>query len=233
MLSKNIDICCVLKSKHLLQDSYKHQGQRKLLIKELEQLGISSPKVLAAMQKVPRHFFFPEDFSYKAYENIAFPIGNGQTISQPFTVAFQSQLLDIQPGDKVLEVGTGSGYQAAILKMMGADVYSIETIKELYANAKTLFEKLGLAIASILGDGSMGLVQEAPFDKIILTAAAPNLTTALTEQLKLNGILVAPVGDRDVQKMILVKRVGDNEYKKTSHGNFNFVPLTGTYGWSI
>jgi len=217
----------------LLQDSYKLQGKRKLLIEELKKMGISSPKVLSALQKVPRHFFFPEDFAEKAYENIAFPIGGGQTISQPFTVAFQTQLLDIEPGDKVLEVGTGSGYQAAILKVLGADVYTIETIKELHVEAKLLFTKLGLNIVTILGDGSLGLSEEAPFDKVIITAAAPKLTKALTEQLKLNGKLVAPVGDLDVQKMILVQRVGDNENTKTSHGNFNFVPLTGTYGWSI
>ena len=217
----------------MLQDTYKLQGQRKLLIDELKNLGISSNKVLAALQKVPRHFFFPDDFLDKAYENIAFPIGGGQTISQPFTVAFQTQLLDVQPGDRVLEIGTGSGYQAAILKVLGADVYTIETIENLYLGAKVLFSKLGLNIASIYGDGSLGLKNEAPFDKIILTAAAPSLTNNLTEQLKLNGKLVAPVGDLDVQKMILVQRVGDNEYKKTSHGNFNFVPLTGTYGWSI
>ncbi len=217
----------------MLQDSYKLQGKRKLLIEELKKMGISSPKVLSALQKVPRHFFFPEDFAEKAYENIAFPIGGGQTISQPFTVAFQTQLLDIEPGDKVLEVGTGSGYQAAILKVLGADVYTIETIKELHVEAKLLFAKLGLNIVAILGDGSLGLTEEAPFDKVILTAAAPKLTKALTEQLKLNGKLVAPVGGLDVQKMILVQRVGDNEYTKTSHGNFNFVPLIGTYGWSI
>jgi protein-L-isoaspartate(D-aspartate) O-methyltransferase len=232
-LTKNNDICSVLKTKHLLTDSYKLQGQRKLLVSELKKLGIHSEKVLMAMQKVPRHFFFPTDFVDKAYENIAFPIQEGQTISQPFTVAFQTQLLDIQPGDKVLEIGTGSGYQAAILKVLGADVYSIETIKTLHLEAKALFGKLGLTIATILGDGSQGLSDEAPFDKIIVTAAAPELTKTLTEQLKINGKLIAPVGNLDVQKMILVQRVGDNEYKKTSHGNFNFVPLTGTYGWSI
>ena len=232
-LTKNIDICGVLKTKHLLQDSYKLQGQRKLLISEIKKLGIYSKNVLTAMQKVPRHFFFPDDFVDKAYDNIAFPIAGGQTISQPFTVAFQTQLLEIEPGDKVLEIGTGSGYQAAILKVLGADVYTIETVKELHLEAKSLFAKLGLNIATILGDGSNGLLEEAPFDKIIITAAAPKLTNTLTEQLKLNGKLVAPVGSLAVQKMILVQRVGDNEYKKTSHGNFNFVPLTGTYGWSI
>jgi protein-L-isoaspartate(D-aspartate) O-methyltransferase len=216
----------------LLKDSYKLQGKRKQLVEEIKKMGISSKKVLQAIEKVPRHFFFPDDFIDKAYENIAFPIGNEQTISQPFTVALQTQLLDIKKGDKVLEVGTGSGYQAAVLKVMGADVYTIETVKDLHLSAKRLFSKLGLDIATFYGDGSNGLPQFAPFDKIILTAAAPKLMDSLTKQLKINGKLVAPVGSLDVQKMILIERYGENDYKQTSHGKFNFVPLTGTHGWS-
>jgi protein-L-isoaspartate(D-aspartate) O-methyltransferase len=216
----------------LLQDTYKLKGQRAQLVKELKKLGISSPKVLKAIEAVPRHFFFPKDFLDKAYENIAFPIGKGQTISQPFTVAMQTQLLDIQPGDKVLEIGTGSGYQSAVLKVMGAQVYSIETVEALHKRAKVLFTKLGLDIATIYGDGSKGLAELAPFDKIIMTAAAPNLMESLTSQLKVKGKLVAPVGSLAVQNMILVTRNGDNDYTKTSHGKFNFVPLTGTHGWS-
>lgn len=184
------------------------------------------------MQAVPRHFFFPKDFLDKAYENIAFPIDGEQTISQPYTVALQTQLLDIQPNDKILEIGTGSGYQSAVLKVMGADVYSVETVEVLHKQAKLLFKKLGLNIATIHGDGSVGLPDIAPFDKIILTAAAPQLVKSLTEQLKINGKLVAPIGTLDVQKMILITRNGDNEYTETAHGNFNFVPLTGTNGWS-
>jgi len=217
----------------LLQDTYKLRGQRAQLVKELKKLGISSPKVLKAIDIVPRHFFFPKDFLDKAYENIAFPIGKGQTISQPFTVAMQTQLLDIQPGDKVLEIGTGSGYQSAILKVMGAQVHSIETVEALHKRAKVLFTKLGLDIATILGDGSKGLAELAPFDKIIITAAAPNLMESLTSQLKVNGKLVAPVGPLDVQNMILVTRNGDNDYTETSHGKFNFVPLIGLNGWTI
>jgi protein-L-isoaspartate(D-aspartate) O-methyltransferase len=216
----------------LLQDTYKLKGQRAQLVKELKKLGISSPKVLKAIEAVPRHFFFPKDFLDKAYENIAFPIGKGQTISQPFTVAMQTQLLDLQPGDKVLEIGTGSGYQSAVLKVMGAQVYSIETVEALHKRAKVLFTKLGLDIATIYGDGSKGLAELAPFDKIIMTAAAPNLMESLTSQLKVKGKLVAPVGSLDVQNMILVTRNGDNDYTKTSHGKFNFVPLIGTHGWS-
>jgi len=216
----------------LLQDTYKLKGQRAQLAKELKKLGISSPKVLKAIEAVPRHFFFPKDFLDKAYENIAFPIGKGQTISQPFTVAMQTQLLDIQPGDKILEIGTGSGYQSAVLKVMGAQVYSIETVEALHKRAKVLFTKLGLDIATIYGDGSKGLAELAPFDKIIMTAAAPNLMESLTSQLKVKGKLVAPIGSLAVQNMILVTRNGDNDYTKTSHGKFNFVPLTGTHGWS-
>ena len=216
----------------MLQDTYKLKGQRAQLAKELKKLGISSPKVLKAIEAVPRHFFFPKDFLDKAYENIAFPIGKGQTISQPFTVAMQTQLLDIQPGDKVLEIGTGSGYQSAVLKVIGAQVYSIETVEALHKRAKVLFTKLGLDIATIYGDGSKGLAELAPFDKIIMTAAAPNLMESLTSQLKVKGKLVAPIGSLAVQNMILVTRNGDNDYTKTSHGKFNFVPLTGTHGWS-
>ena len=229
---KNNDICCVPKTKHLLQDTYKLQGQRSQMVKELKKLGISSPKVLKAMEAVPRHFFFPKDFLDKAYENIAFPIDGGQTISQPYTVAKQTELLDVQQGDKILEIGTGSGYQSAVLKVLGARVYSIETVEELHLSAKGLFKKLGLEIATIYGDGSKGLPELAPFDKIILTAAAPKLMSSLTEQLITNGKLVAPVGDLAVQKMILVTRNGENDYTESTHGDFNFVPLTGTHGWS-
>lgn len=194
-------------------------------------MGITTQKVLRAIDAVPRHFFFPKDFIDKAYENIAFPIDNGQTISQPYTVALQTQLLDIHTGDKVLEIGTGSGYQSAILKVLGAEVYTIETVGILHHKAKELFAKLGLQIHSVYGDGSLGLPDLAPFDKIIVTAAAPKLVDTLTQQLKINGQLVAPVGSLDVQKMLLITRTGDNTYEQSNHGNFSFVPLTGTNGW--
>lgn len=215
----------------MLNDTYKHKGQRNQLVLELKEMGIHSLAVLRAIESVPRHFFFPTDFVDKAYENIAFPIAEGQTISQPFTVAKQTELLDIHSGETVLEIGTGSGYQAAILKVMGVHLHTIETVPTLHHQARALFTKLGLNISSILGDGSLGLPALAPFDKIILTAGAPTLQKSLLEQLKIGGRLVAPIGNLDVQKMILVTRVGDNEYQETSHGDFNFVPLTGTNGW--
>lgn len=217
----------------MLKDTYKHKGQRNQLIQELKNLGIQSPAVLKAMEHVPRHFFFPSDFADKAYENIAFPIDEKQTISQPYTVARQTELLDIQSGDKVLEIGTGSGYQAAVLRIMGAQLHTIETVEILHKKAKLLFTKLGLNISTILGDGSLGIPELAPFDKIIITAGTPLLAKSLLSQLKIGGKLVAPVGELDVQKMILVHRVGDNEYHETTHGRFKFVPLTGTNGWSI
>ena len=217
----------------MLKDTYKHKGQRNQLIQELKNLGIQSPAVLKAMEHVPRHFFFPSDFADKAYENIAFPIDEKQTISQPYTVARQTELLDIQSGDKVLEIGTASGYQAAVLKIMGAQLHTIETVEILQKKAKLLFTKLGLNISTILGDGSLGIPELAPFDKIIITAGTPLLAKSLLSQLKIGGKLVAPVGELDVQKMILVHRVGDNEYQETTHGSFKFVPLTGTNGWSI
>lgn len=215
----------------MLEDNYRHKGQRKRLIEELKTQGIASEQVLKAMMHLPRHFFFPSDFENKAYENIAFPIEGGQTISQPYTVARQTELLDIKKGDKVLEVGTGSGYQGAVLKVLGAEVYTIETVRELYDISNALFKKLGLKIHCFYGDGSAGLPEHAPFDKIIITAAAPSLSENLARQLKIGGKLVAPVGSRAVQKMILVERTGENEYRKSTHGTFNFVPLTGTYGW--
>ena len=217
----------------MLKDTYKHKGKRNQLILELKKLGIQSTAVLKAIEHVPRHFFFPSDFEDKAYENIAFPIDENQTISQPFTVAKQTELLDIQSGDKVLEIGTGSGYQAAVLKIMGVHLHTIETVEILHKKAKILFSKLGLNISTTLGDGSLGIPELAPFDKIIITAGSPSLSKSLLSQLKVGGKLVAPVGDLDVQKMILIHRIGDNEYQESTHGRFNFVPLTGTNGWSI
>ena len=217
----------------MLQDSYKHKGQRNQLVRVLEEQGIRAENVLKAIAHLPRHFFFPKDFEEKAYENIAFPIDGGQTISQPYTVAFQSQLLDVVKGDKVLEIGTGSGYQAAILHLLGAEVHTVETVRQLHLHSKALFHKLGLKIHTYYKDGSEGLIEQAPYDKIILTAAAPTISKHLTEQLKVKGKLVAPVGNKDVQKMILIKRTGENEYDKSEHGTFTFVPLTGTYGWKI
>lgn len=209
------------------------KGRRLRLVEELSQSGIKDKNVLNAFLNVPRHFFFPNDFIHKAYENIAFPIGHEQTISQPYTVAFQTQLLDLTDTMKVLEVGTGSGYQAAILCEMGMSVYTIECVKPLYNQSKMIFLNLNYPISSYYGDGSLGMPAEAPFDRIILTAAAPTNLDIFIDQLKIGGKIVAPVGDLNVQKMILIEKLGDDSIRSTYHGDFKFVPLTGKYGWNV
>lgn len=213
-----------------MEDSYKHKGRRERLVASLKSKSITDQRVLDAMVAVPRHFFFPPDFIEVAYEDQAFPIEAGQTISQPFTVAFQSQLLEIQPGQKVLEIGTGSGYQAAVLSAMGAEVYTVERIEELYRQTVEIFRLLKLPVHCFLGDGSMGLPVHAPFDAIIVTAAAGKLAEDLREQLGVGGRLVVPVGNHDIQKMVLIRRLVENNYQRTEHGNFKFVPLVGKHG---
>lgn len=206
-------------------DSYKHQGLRKHLVEIIRRKGITDTNVLAAIGKVPRHFFFDSSFLKFAYEDNAFPIGSGQTISQPYTVAFQTQLLMLGKGQKVLEVGTGSGYQACILAEIGAKVFSIERQKSLYDKAVQFLPTLGYRIKLFYGDGYKGLSPYAPFDKIIVTAGAPYIPDALIEQLKPGGILVIPVGGDDVQDMITVTRISEKEFQKREHGKFRFVPL--------
>jgi protein-L-isoaspartate(D-aspartate) O-methyltransferase len=213
-----------------LEDSYKFKGRRKQLIQVLRDKGITDKNVLKAMGEVPRHFFFPADFLDVAYEDKAFPIDAGQTISQPYTVAFQSQLLQIKVGDKVLEIGTGSGYQAAILTAMGADVFTIERIESLYRQTIETFKKLKLPIHCFLGDGSQGLLQHAPFDALIVTAASGKMAEKLREQLKVGGRLVIPVGNNDIQKMVLITKLVENKYQRSEHGEFKFVPLVGKHG---
>jgi protein-L-isoaspartate(D-aspartate) O-methyltransferase len=208
-------------------DSYKHQGLRKQLIETIRNKGISDANVLAAMGKVPRHFFFDSSFLKFAYEDKAFPIGAGQTISQPYTVAFQSQLLMISKGMKVLEIGTGSGYQACILAEMGAKVFSIERQKSLYDKALVFLPSLGYRIRLFYGDGYKGLPAFAPFDRVIVTAGAPYIPDPLIEQLKIGGILVIPVGDDYVQDMITVTRTTEKDFVKRMNGKFRFVPLLG------
>lgn len=206
-------------------DSYKHQGLRKQLVEIIREKGITDCNVLAAIGKVPRHFFFDSSFLKYAYEDKAFPIGAGQTISQPYTVAFQSQLLMLTRGQKVLEVGTGSGYQACILAEIGAKVFSIERQKSLYDKAAQFLPSLGYRIKLFFGDGYKGLPAYAPFDKIIVTAGAPFIPDALMDQLKPGGILVIPVGGNDVQEMTTITRISEKEFKKRDHGKFRFVPL--------
>ena len=211
--------------KGIMTDSFKHQGLRKQLVEIVREKGITDNNVLAAIGKVPRHFFFDSSFLKYAYEDKAFPIGAGQTISQPYTVAFQSQLLMLSKGQKVLEVGTGSGYQACVLAEMGAKVFSIERQKSLYDKAVIFLPSIGYRIKLFYGDGYKGLPAYAPFDKIIVTAGAPYIPDALMDQLKPGGILVIPVGGDDVQEMVTITRTTENEFRKREHGKFRFVPL--------
>jgi len=215
-----------------LKDTYKDKGQRKRLVETLSAKGINDQKVLDALLEVPRHFFFPDAFQSKAYDDAAFPIEGGQTISQPFTVAFQTQLLQLKPGSKVLEIGTGSGYQAAVLSALGAEVYSIERVESLFRKAAEKLTQFGYKVNVFWGDGTIGLPSKAPFDAILVTAAAPDLAEHLKEQLRVGGKLVLPVGDLSFQKMVLIERLVDNKYRRTEHGDFKFVPLIGKYGWS-
>jgi len=208
-----------------LKDTYRHKGLRKKLIKQIRKKGIHDERVLAAMNALPRHFFLEKAFDDWAYEDKPFPIGNDQTISQPYTVAFQTSLLEVQKREKVLEIGTGSGYQAAILALLGARVYTIERQEQLYLNAKNLLEKIQMGnIRCFLRDGYKGLPEFAPFDKILVTAGADQVPEALTSQLKIGGMLVIPVGG-DLQKMIRIIRIGEHKFKRENHGNFRFVPF--------
>ncbi|MCX6287695.1 MAG: protein-L-isoaspartate(D-aspartate) O-methyltransferase [Bacteroidetes bacterium] len=207
------------------QDTYRHQGLRNQLIRSIQKKGISDPAILAAMEKVPRHFFFDSSFLEYAYEDQPFPIGAGQTISQPYTVAFQTLLLKIKKGEKVLEIGTGSGYQACILAELGAKVFSIERQKTLYDRTRNLLAEMGYQrIKLFYGDGYKGLPSFAPFDKVLVTAAAPYIPDPLINQLKPGGILVMPVGE-DIQIMTTIHKISETEIRKEEHGHFRFVPM--------
>lgn len=214
----------------MVEDNYKQRGLRNKLVKKLRLNGILDDRVLGALGKVPRHAFFDDALLIHAYEDKAFPIGEGQTISQPYTVAFQTEKLEIKPGDKVLEIGTGSGYQACILLEMGATLYTIEYVRKLYDKARTFLPTLGYAPYFFCGDGTKGLLAKAPFDKIIVTAGAPVIPTALTDQLAENGILIIPVGDREKQRMIRIRKK-NGKLVKEQFDYFAFVPLLGEGGW--
>jgi len=201
------------------------------MISLLESKGITDPSVLSAMAKVERHLFVEQPFVNRAYEDSALPIGNEQTISQPYTVAFMTQALLARPGDRVLEVGTGSGYQAVILAKMGCRVFTIERHLGLLAEARKMFDKLNLRVASKGGDGTVGWNEFAPFDGIIVTAGAPTVPDALKQQLADGGRLVIPVGDREVQKVLVIKKEGSAFVTEETFG-FKFVPLVGKNGWS-
>ncbi len=208
-----------------MNDSLKHLGKRRQLIELLRTKGISDEAVLEAMMKIPRHLFLNSSFEDFAYEDKAFPIAAGQTISQPYTVAFQSQLLEVKPDDKILEIGTGSGYQTAVLCAMGAKVYSVERQVDLFKQTSLLLPKLHIRPKHLsFGDGYKGLPTFAPFDKIIVTAGAPVVPNALLSQLKIGGRLVIPVGVND-QIMTLYIRQTELRFEKHEFGNFRFVPL--------
>ena len=208
-----------------MEDTYRHKGLRKNLVDEIKEKGISDQRVLDAIYRVPRHLFMDSGFINFAYKDSAFPIGAGQTISQPYTVAFQTQLLDIQPHEKVLEIGTGSGYQTAILIEMGAKVYTIERQKELFLKAKAQLEEMGYHPHFFYGDGYLGMPSYGPYSKIIITAGAPEIPEKLIEQLAIGGRLIAPVGDKSSQVMTVVEKNSTTETSITKHGNFIFVPL--------
>jgi len=201
------------------------------LVKIIEEKGIKDKKVLQAVQSVPRHIFVDTAFENRAYEDSALPIGNGQTISQPYTVAAQTELLEVKKGDKILEIGTGSGYQAAILCQMGADVYSVERHEKLYLNAKETLQELGYRPHLKLGDGTLGWSAYAPYDGIVVTAGAPVVPEDLKQQLEIGGKLVVPVGDQKSQVMIRITRTGEDEFKEERLSHFKFVPLIGEKGW--
>ncbi|HLV39182.1 protein-L-isoaspartate(D-aspartate) O-methyltransferase [Xanthomarina sp.] len=208
-----------------MKDTFKHKGLRQQLVEVINSKGITDKKVLEAIGKIPRHLFMDSGFLDHAYQDKAFPIAADQTISQPYTVAFQTELLQITPGDKILEIGTGSGYQTAVLCELGAVVYSIERQRELYKKTSKFLPSLGYrAKKLIFGDGYIGLEEEAPFNGIIVTAGAPFVPKPLLSQLAIGGRLVIPVGD-DVQVMTLFIRKGPKDFEKHEFGEFRFVPL--------
>jgi protein-L-isoaspartate(D-aspartate) O-methyltransferase len=211
-------------------DTYRHKGLRRQLAALLKEKGIEDAEVLKAVETVPRHLFLNSSFIERAYEDIAFPIGAGQTISRPHTVAFQTELLELKKGEKVLEIGTGSGYQTSILLEMGVKVYTIERQKALFDLTKTFLPSIGYNPKFFYGDGYKGLPIFAPFDKIIITAGAPIIPDALLDQLKVGGIMIIPLGDK-VQVMTLIRKIAPKKFEKLEYGEFKFVPLLENKEW--
>ena len=210
----------------LRKDELKHQGMRNRLVAELKAKGITDENVLQAIAKVPRHLYLDSSFEAHAYQDKAFPIGANQTISQPYTVAVQSSLLDVKTGDKILEVGTGCGYQTAVLIALGAKVYTIERQLELFKKTKLFFQQMPYRPKKMIyGDGYIGYAEQAPFDGVIVTAGAPQLPEALLKQLKLGGRLVIPVGEGNTQLMHRYIKTATTKFAKSLHGEFRFVPL--------
>ena len=208
-----------------MKDTFRHKGLRQILVDKIRKKGITDESALRMINEIPRHLFLDNAFVQFAYEDKPFPIGSGQTISQPYTVAFQTQLLELNPYEKVLEVGTGSGYQAAVLIGMEANVYTIERQKELFQKTKEFLPELGYNCNFYYGDGYKGLEKFAPFDKIIVTCGAPTIPEDLIKQLKVGGRMVAPIGKGDIQVMNLIEKISETEIKITTHGEFSFVPM--------
>ena len=212
-------------------DLYKHKGQRKKLVDSLREKGIKDENVLAAILAVPRHFFVDPTLEYQSYEDHPLRIGDGQTISQPYTVAYQTELLKPKPGMKVLEIGTGSGYQCAVLCELGMKVYSIERHRKLHTQAKDTLREMGYRPHLKFGDGTVGWSSASPFDRILVTAAAPRIPNNFKRQLAVGGRLVIPVGDRERQRMMLVDKIRKDEFQITETDVFAFVPMIGEEGW--
>lgn len=208
-----------------MKDSFRYKGMRKVLIQELRSEGIKDESILQAFDAVPRHFFLDSAFAEQAYSNMPFQIGSGQTISHPFTVAFQTELLELKKGEKVLEIGTGSGYQTCILAQLGVKVYSIERHKALHLKAKSIIQQLKFNVRLSFGDGFKGLPTYAPFDKIIITCGAPFVPVELVKQLKIGGVMIIPVGEGEKQQMLKIVKISNTETTTEEFGVFSFVPM--------
>jgi len=208
-----------------LKDTFKHKGKRKILIAELRAKGITDEKILEAFDAIPRHFFLDLAFEEQAYSNMAFQIGSGQTISHPYTVAFQTQLLEVEKGMKVLEIGTGSGFQTCILGKLGVKIVSIERHRDLHLKAKKMLEFFNINAKLFFGDGYAGNQSYAPYDRILVTCGAPDVPRELMNQLKIGGCMVIPVGEGDEQKMLKITKKNNEEYSILEFGTFKFVPM--------
>ena len=208
-----------------LKDTFRHKGKRKLLVEELGKMGIEQTSILDAFIAIPRHYFLDLAFDEQAYTNMAFQIGSGQTISHPYTVAFQTQLLSVAKGDKMLEIGTGSGFQTCILCQMGAKVFSVERHMDLHIKTKSIITFFNFNAKLSFGDGYKGIPSHAPFDKILVTCGAPEIPQLLISQLKIGGLMVIPVGEGDEQKMLRITKLDAEQYKVEEFGTFKFVPM--------
>ncbi len=209
-----------------------YEAERSDLVIKLEQKGITDKLVLKSMNEIERHKFVPPAITYNAYKDVALPIGFGQTISQPYTVAYMTQALNLKPGSKVLEIGTGSGYQAAILEKMGMQVFSIERNTDLYLRTRKFFDKMGIRVHTKLGDGTIGWDEFAPYEGIIVTAGSPSVPLSLKKQLAIVGRLVIPVGDKASQHLTIVTKLAEDEFDIEEIPEFKFVPLIGREGWA-